>query len=139
VGLTLVIGNKNYSSWSLRPWIAMKVANLTFDEIVIPLYEAGSAEKILQHSPAGKVPVLVDDGVAVWESLAILEHLADRFPVAELWPKDRAARCPERGGSWERKAGLQRRRDDAGSGGRTTRLCSPSASRARCATSPTAP
>jgi glutathione S-transferase len=107
VGLTLVIGNKNYSSWSLRPWIAMKVANLTFDEIVIPLYEAGSAEKILQHSPAGKVPVLIDDGIAVWESLAILEHLADRFPEAGLWPKDRAARSHARVVSSEMHAGFQ--------------------------------
>ena len=86
MALTLVIGNKNYSSWSLRPWIAMKVAGLAFDEIVIPLYEPGSAEKILRHSPTGKVPVLLDDGVAIWESLAILEHLADRFPEADLYP-----------------------------------------------------
>jgi glutathione S-transferase len=107
VGLTLVIGNKNYSSWSLRPWIAMKVAGIAFDEIVVPLYEPGSAEKILRHSPAGKVPVLLDDGVAVWESLAILEHLADRFPDAGLWPTDRAARSHARVVSSEMHAGFQ--------------------------------
>jgi glutathione S-transferase len=107
VALTLVIGNKNYSSWSLRPWIAMKVAGLAFDEIVIPLYEPGSAEKILRHSPTGKVPVLLDDGVAVWESLAILEHLADRFPEAGLWPKDAAARSHARVVAAEMHAGFQ--------------------------------
>ena len=74
--LTLVIGNKNYSSWSLRPWIAMKVAGIPFEEVVIPLYLEGSRERILQYSPAGKVPILIDDGEPVWETLAILEHLA---------------------------------------------------------------
>ena len=75
MALTLVIGNKNYSSWSLRPWIALKVAGIAFDEIVIPLYEPGSRERILQHSPVGKVPVLIDGAVRVWESLAILDYL----------------------------------------------------------------
>ena len=79
-GAHLIIGNKNYSSWSLRPWIAMKVAGIAFDEIVIPLYEPGSREQILKYSPAGKVPVLIDGDRHVWESLAILEHLAEKFP-----------------------------------------------------------
>ena len=94
--MRLVIGNKNYSSWSLRPWIAMTMANIPFDEVLIPLYEPGSREKVLAYSPAGKVPILIDDGVPIWESLAILEHLAEKFPQAELWPKDASARTQAR-------------------------------------------
>ncbi|HET9716735.1 MAG TPA: glutathione S-transferase family protein [Pseudolabrys sp.] len=92
MALLLVIGNKNYSSWSLRPWIAMKAAGIAFDEKVIPLYEPGSRELILKYSPAGKVPVLIDGEQSVWESLAILEYLAEKFPYARLWPEDVAAR-----------------------------------------------
>jgi glutathione S-transferase len=107
VSLTLVIGNKNYSSWSLRPWIAMKAAAIPFDEVVIPLYVEGSKEKILQYSPAGKVPVLIDGDTLVWESLAILEHLSDRFPAAGLWPSSQAARSLARSVSAEMHAGFQ--------------------------------
>jgi len=96
MALTLIIGNKNYSSWSLRPWVAMKVAGITFDEIVIPLYQADSREQVLKYSPAGKVPVLIDGGVQVWESLAILEYLAEHFPAGGLWPHDAAARAHAR-------------------------------------------
>ena len=92
MALTLVIGNKNYSSWSLRPWIAMKATGIAFEEVLIPLYEPGSKEKILNYSPGGKVPVLLDGDNAVWESLAILEYLAEKFPDAGLWPKDAPAR-----------------------------------------------
>ena len=105
--LTLVIGNKNYSSWSLRPWIAMKVAGIPFEEVVIPLYLEGSRERILQYSPAGKVPILIDDGEPVWETLAILEHLAERFPQAGLWPADAKARSLARSISAEMHAGFQ--------------------------------
>jgi glutathione S-transferase len=94
--LKLIIGNKNYSSWSLRPWIAMKAAGIAFAEEVIPLYEPGSRERALKYSPAGKVPVLIDDDVAVWESLAILEYLAEKFPKAGLWPADMRARSHAR-------------------------------------------
>ena len=96
MALTLIIGNKNYSSWSLRPWIALKVKGIPFDETVIPLYEPGSREAILKYSPAGKVPVLIDGDEHVWESLAILEHLAERFPDAFLWPQDPRARSHAR-------------------------------------------
>jgi glutathione S-transferase len=96
MALTLIIGNKNYSSWSLRPWIAMKVAGIAFDERVIPLYEPGSREQVLKYSPAGKVPVLIDGDMAVWESLAILEYLAEKFPQAGLWPADVRARSHAR-------------------------------------------
>jgi glutathione S-transferase len=107
MSLTLIIGNKNYSSWSLRPWIAMKVANIPFEEILIPLYEPGSSERILKYSPAGKVPVLLDGDDLVWESLAILEHLAERFPEANLWPADTRARSFARCAATEMHGGFQ--------------------------------
>lgn len=107
MSLTLILGNKNYSSWSLRPWIAMKMAGLVFDEKVIPLYAPGSREQLLRYSPAGKVPVLIDGEERVWESLAILEHLADRFPDARLWPAASAARSHARVVSAEMHAGFQ--------------------------------
>jgi glutathione S-transferase len=105
--LTLIIGNKNYSSWSFRPWIALKVKGIAFDEIVIPLFEPGSAEEILRYSPAGKVPVLIDGDETIWESLAILEHLADRFPDRGFWPADPRARSVARAVSAEMHAGFQ--------------------------------
>ena len=107
MSLTLVIGNKNYSSWSLRPWIAMKVAGIPFEEIQIPLYEPGSRERMLEYSPAGKVPILIDGDEHVWESLAILEHLAERFPEARLWPADRRARSHARVVASEMHGGFQ--------------------------------
>ena len=106
MALTLVIGNKNYSSWSFRPWIALRAAGIPFEEIVIPLYEPGSKEQILQHSPAGKVPILVDGDVRVWESLAILDYLAERFPQARLWPAEAAARAHARAIAAEMHAGF---------------------------------
>ena len=112
MALTLIIGNKNYSSWSLRPWIALKVAGIPFDEIVIPLYLPGSPEEILKYSPAGKVPVLIHDDEHVWESLAVLEHLAERFPEAHLWPEDARARSLARVVSAEMHAGFMALRRD---------------------------
>jgi glutathione S-transferase len=106
MALTLVIGNKNYSSWSMRPWIALKAAGIAFDETLIPIYVPGSKEKILAVSPAGKVPVLIDGDVHVWESLAILDYLAERFPQAGLWPADQAARAHARAISAEMHAGF---------------------------------
>ena len=106
MALTLIIGNKNYSSWSLRPWIAMKVAGIAFAEVVIPLYEPGSREQVLQYSPTGKVPVLIDGDQHIWESLAILEHLAERFPDAKLWPPDARARSHARAVAAEMHAGF---------------------------------
>ncbi len=107
MSLTLVIGNKNYSSWSLRPWIAMKAASIPFDEVVIPLYLPGSAEHIRKYSPAGKVPILIDGDDTIWESLAILEHLAEKFPAAKLWPSDARARSFARAAATEMHGGFQ--------------------------------
>jgi glutathione S-transferase len=107
MALTLILGNKNYSSWSLRPWIAMKVAGLDFDEKIIPLYEPGSREQILAYSPAGKVPVLIYGDHTVWDSLAILEYLAEKFPEAGLWPVDTRARSHARSIAAEMHSGFQ--------------------------------
>ena len=104
--LTLLIGNKNYSSWSLRPWIAMRVAGIPFEETVIPLYEPGSRERVLAVSPTGKVPALVDGAIHLWESLAILEYLAERFPGAGLWPREIRARAHARVIAAEMHAGF---------------------------------
>ena len=104
--MKLIIGNKNYSSWSLRPWIAMTMAGIAFEEELIPLYEPGSPERVRQYSPAGKVPVLVDGDLRIWESLAILEYLAETFPRAGLWPDDAAARAQARVVASEMHAGF---------------------------------
>jgi glutathione S-transferase len=104
--LKLIIGNKNYSSWSLRPWIAMKAAGIPFEEELIPLYLPGSREKILEYSPAGKVPVLIDGAAVIWESLAILEYLAEKFPDKGLWPEDPLARAYARSVATEMHAGF---------------------------------
>ena len=112
--LKLIIGNKNYSSWSFRPWIAMKAAGIAFDEEVISLYDEGSREKILAHSPAGKVPILIDGDPRVWESLAILEYLGGEIPRRALWPSDPAARAHARAISTEMHAGFVALRSECG-------------------------
>jgi glutathione S-transferase len=103
----LIIGNKLYSSWSLRPWLLMKALNLPFKETVIPLSQPDTRKNILQHSPSGKVPLLIDGPVRVWESLAIAEYLADKLPTAGVWPKDPAARAHARAACSEMHAGFQ--------------------------------
>jgi glutathione S-transferase len=107
MGLELVIGNKNYSSWSFRPWLAMKVARIAFAETVIPLDTPDFKSRIADLSVAGKVPVLIDGDTRVWESLAILEYLAERFPEAGLWPRDAHARAHARAICSEMHAGFQ--------------------------------
>jgi glutathione S-transferase len=96
MALSLIIGNKNYSSWSMRPWIAMKVAGIAFAETVISLDAPDFKARVGAVSGTGKVPVLIDGDVQVWESLAILEYLAEKFPDAGLWPQDTAARAHAR-------------------------------------------
>src|SRR5436190_9043654 len=112
MALKLIIGNKNYSSWSFRSWIALKAAGIAFDEDVISLYVEGSREQILKHSPAGKVPILIDGDVRVWESLAILEYAAETVPDAGLWPSDSAARAHARAISAEMHAGFAALREE---------------------------
>jgi glutathione S-transferase len=109
--LTIYLGNKNYSSWSLRAWLALKRTTVAFDEIVIPLYQPGSRETILKYSPSGRVPVLHHGNIVVWESLAICEYLAEAFPSCDLWPKDPAARTVARAVSAEMHAGFRALRE----------------------------
>jgi glutathione S-transferase len=104
--LKLVIGNKNYSSWSMRPWLAMKVAGIPFQEEVISLDDPAFNERVSKLSGAGKVPVLIDGHVRVWESLAILDHIAERCPQCLLWPADPEARALARSVAAEMHAGF---------------------------------
>jgi glutathione S-transferase len=106
MALHLVIGNKNYSSWSFRPWLAMKVAGIAFDETVISLEAKDFKARVMAVSGAGKVPVLIDGETRIWESLAILEYLAEKFPAAALWPKDGSARAQARAVAAEMHAGF---------------------------------
>jgi glutathione S-transferase len=103
---TLYIGNKNYSSWSLRAWLVLKQAGIRFDEVVIPLYRPESKPAILRHSPSGRVPCLRHGDTVVWDSLAIAEYVADLVPEAHLWPDDPVARAMARGVSAEMHAGF---------------------------------
>ncbi|MEH1974265.1 MAG: glutathione S-transferase family protein [Nostoc sp.] len=111
--LTLVIGNKNYSSWSLRPWLAMKQFGLEFNEIRIPLSKSQDfSAKIQQYSSSGKVPVLLHNTQTVWDSLAICEYLAETFPTLQWWPEDKAARALARSISAEMHSGFQNLRQN---------------------------
>jgi len=98
--MQLYIGNKNYSSWSMRPWVLMKQAGIAFDEIKLRFDaftpESAFKTELARHTPAGRVPVLVDDGFAVWDTLAIAEYLAEKYPALQLWPADARARARAR-------------------------------------------
>ncbi|WP_262296561.1 glutathione S-transferase family protein [Microvirga sesbaniae] len=102
---TLVIANKCYSSWSLRPWLLMKQLGVAFDEITIPLDLPDTKARVLKHSPAGKVPILIDGDVTVWESIAIMEYVGDAFG-APVWPEDRKARAMARSIAAEMHSGF---------------------------------
>lgn len=110
--MKLIIGNKKYSSWSFRPWIAMRVKGIAFAEELIPFDDDAGNPAIKAATPAGKVPVLVDGDLAVWESLAILEYLAERFPEARLWPEDIAARAQARSMAHEMHGGFMALRSE---------------------------
>jgi glutathione S-transferase len=106
-GFRLVIGNKTTSSWSLRPWLAFKQAGVPFTEVRVNLRAPDAKEQILAHSPAGKVPVLWAGDLLIWDSLAILEFLAERYPEKTLWPEHPAARAVARSASAEMHSGFQ--------------------------------
>jgi glutathione S-transferase len=95
-GLTLIIGNKNYSSWSMRPWVAMTAFNSPFHEVRILLDKPDTSSRIAEYSAAGRVPVLIAGEMTVWDSLAICEYLAEQFQEKHLWPQDVAARAMAR-------------------------------------------
>src|SRR5579859_906174 len=109
--LTIVIGNKNYSSWSLRAWLALEHTGQPYSEVLIPFDPATMHAAIAQHSPSGRVPVLRHGGLVVWDSLAIAEYLAEAFPGAGLWPDDVAARAVARAVSTEMHAGFAELRE----------------------------
>lgn len=106
MSLTLIIGNKRYSSWSTRPWLVLKQFGFQFDEILVPLYRSDSKEKLLSHSPHGKVPALLHDGRCIWESLAIIDYLAELRPDLAIWPRDIDARALARSLAFEMHAGF---------------------------------
>jgi glutathione S-transferase len=114
--LKLAIGNKNYSSWSMRPWLALRANDIPFAETVIPLYTDNPADKqqILNFSRAGKVPVLVDGDITVWDSLSIIEYIAERYPEKKLWPDDLAARAHARSVCAEMHSGFVPLRSECG-------------------------
>jgi glutathione S-transferase len=104
--ITIYLGNKNYSSWSLRAWLMLRRTGAAFDEVVIPIRRPDSRETILRHSPSGKVPALRHGERTVWDSLAIGEYLAETFPEAGLWPADAGARAVARSVSAEMHSGF---------------------------------
>lgn len=104
--LTLVIGNKNYSSWSLRPWLLLKYFEIPFKEVLVPLYEGDYKERLLKFSPSGKVPILVHGRLAMGESLAIMEYVSELFPQKPMWPSNREQRAQARAISHEMHAGF---------------------------------
>ena len=106
MSLTLIIGTKKWSSWSLRPWVALKEAGIPFKEMLIHLRQSDTKARILEYSPAGKVPILIDGRELVWDSLAILEYLAVRFPESKLWPHDLSALAVARSVSAEMHGGF---------------------------------
>lgn len=111
-GYTLVIGDKNYSSWSLRPWLSLKASGIPFREERIRLRQPESKAEIFKRSPSGKVPVLKTDLGAIYDSLAIVEYLAEQYPGAALWPASPAARAAARCVSAEMHSGFQALRND---------------------------
>jgi glutathione S-transferase len=113
--MKLLIGDKNYSSWSMRPWLLLKHFGIPFDEVLIHLGQPGTTREILAHAPTGpgKVPCLIDDqGLVTWDSLAIAETLAERFPQYALWPRDAAARNHARCVSAEMHSGFSELRSN---------------------------
>ncbi|MEX1147553.1 MAG: glutathione S-transferase family protein [Sphingomonadales bacterium] len=110
--LKLVIGNRNWSSWSLRPWIALRHHAAPFEEIHVPLRQPDTRAHCLDHSPSGKVPVLHHDAVVIWDSLAILEYIAELFPEKGLWPNHMAERARARSVAAEMHAGFPDLRRD---------------------------
>lgn len=103
---TLVIGNKNYSSWSLRAWLALKASGASFKEVQIALRQPDTKAQILKYSPSGMVPALQHEDITVWDSLAICEYIAETFPEKKLWPENKGARAVARSISAEMHSGF---------------------------------
>lgn len=110
--LKLIIGNKRYSSWSMRPWLALKSTGAAFEEELIPLDQPSTASELYRRSAAGRVPVLVDGPLVIWDSLAICEYLAEKLPDANLWPTEAAARAVARSACAEMHSSFTALRND---------------------------
>ncbi len=110
--LTLVMGNRNYSSWSLRPWLLMRHAGLEFREVRIALDQPGTREKILDYSPSGRVPVLLHGTLKVWDSLAICEYVSEVLWGGRGWPRDPRVRAEARSAACEMHAGFAGLREE---------------------------
>lgn len=106
MSLTLIVGNRNYSSWSLRPWLAMKQAGLAFDEVRVLLNRPDTKDQILRHSPSGRVPCLMDGALAVWDSMAICEYVNEKYAGGSLWPRDVTQRARARSIAAEMHSGF---------------------------------
>lgn len=106
MSLTLVIANKCYSSWSFRPWIVMRQLGIPFEEVMVPLAEPSTRDALLAHTPSAKAPCLHDGDLTVWDSLSIIEYLAESFPEHAIWPRDRRARAEARSLAAEMHAGF---------------------------------
>ena len=104
--MKLVLANKAYSSWSMRPWLLMRAFDIAFDERVIPLDLPGSAQEVRRLGPSGKVPLLLDGAILIWDSLAIIEYLAETHPHRPIWPRDPAARAMARSLAAEMHSGF---------------------------------
>lgn len=111
-GLTLIIGNKNYSSWSMRPWVAMTAFGIAFQEVRVLLDQSDTATKIAEYSACGRVPVLLAGEITIWDSLAICEYLAEQFPDLGMWPQDMLARATARSICAEMHSGFAALRSD---------------------------
>jgi len=108
----LVVGDKNYSSWSLRPWLLMRMFAIPFEEINVDIYRPGARARVLEHSPSGKVPALKTVGLTIWDTLAIFEYLAESHPDCAIWPRERKARALARVVSAEMHSGFDNLRSD---------------------------
>ena len=106
MALTLVVANKTYSSWSMRPWLLLRHFGIAFDEIVIPMDHETTRADMLAHAPTGKCPSLHDGDISVWDSLAIIEYVAELHPELPIWPRDKAARATARSLTAEMHAGF---------------------------------
>lgn len=106
-GYRLVVGDKNYSSWSLRPWLLMRMFDIAFEEINVDIYNDGARERILKHVPSAKVPALKVGGITIWDTLAIVEYLAESHPDCAIWPRDKEARAIARAVSAEMHSGFE--------------------------------
>ena len=133
---TLYIGNKNYSTWSLRAWVLMKALGIAFEERQLALYEPDTSKRIRRVSPSGRVPCLHDGDIVVWDSLAIAEYLAESH--REVWPAEAIARAWARSAAAEMHSGFSRLRDELGMNVRLRSAKTPSAAAAEIARSDTA-